>query len=107
MHTTSAWLLPYAGEIVGIALTLLGFAVAVLTWLTVLGSYRASKRSIVMEVVQRVRHDHISVMDDPEAASTMAAAGRGVSDSAHKRPSIAELAHDSASQVQRQATGIV
>ena len=107
MHKTSAWLLVCAGEIVGIVLTLLTIAVAVVTWLTVWHSYRASKHSIVMGVVRRVRLDHISVVDDAEAAGTMTAAGRSMSDSAYKLPSIPESAHDSASQVQRQAAGMV
>lgn len=93
----------------GIVLTLLGFAVAALTWLTVLLSYRACKRSIVAEVVWRVSLDHVWLLDDPRVDDPGVddpVTGRGgVSDSAYKLPSISESGEGNASQGQGQAAG--
>jgi len=80
---------------VGIVLTLAGFSAAIAAWFAILLAYKASKRSIVHEIGERVKVEDLSDSD---------ATGRVMSDSAYKLSIIPESAAEMAGHNEKHAS---
>ena len=81
----------------GIVLTVAGFSAAIAAWFAILLAYKASKRSIVHEIGERVKVEDLSDAD---------ATGRVMSDSAYKLSITPESAAEMAGHNERHAAGM-